>query len=148
MKKDSSLANISARNKKELVLTKPLILQALPEERELALAALLIKKSTEKKPVEEKEDSDEKPREIEEFTEPLPIMKSVLPNIEVIASARDIKKVFYSVLNMFDTLYFTVMKNTNICSKKVEVERSCLLECQHYGYCKVRDTIRELVKQI
>lgn len=146
MKKDSSLASISARNKKELVLTKPLILQALPEERELALAALLIKKSTEKKPVEEKEDSDEKPREIEEFTEPLPLM--TLPDVEIIASAGDIKKVFYSVLNMFDTLYFTVMKNTNICSKKVEVERSCLLECQHYGYCKVRGTIRELVKQV
>jgi len=161
MKKDKSLANLSAKNRKEGILPSNLTLRSvskdlpvlplieIEEKASLAPAAVLIKERLDeiKEGIKFDEDRDksEEPKEIFESIEPpLP----PLPEVDVNIASGDVKKVFYSVLNMFDTLYFVVMKNSNICSKKVEVERSCLLECQHYGYCKVRATIRELVKQL
>jgi hypothetical protein len=143
-----SLASISAKNRKDKVhlnLTLKPEKSVLPpvkieevEEKALAPAAILIRdKIVEGK---DKEDRDEGKEFVEE--------QSPLPDVYVHAASGDVKNVFYSVLNMFDTLYFVIMKSANICSKKVEVERNCLLECQHYGYCKVRGTIRDLVKQL
>lgn len=139
-KKNKTLAGISLRNKKEIEQLKPTprsISDAYSEESTSKAATLIINKlKGDESDLEPKEDVEEK--EIE----------SPLPNIEVPVSADDVKKALYGLLNLFDTLYFVVIKNTNICSKKVEVERNCLLECQHYGYCKVRGSIRETIKKI
>lgn len=145
--KNRSLAGISSRNKKEV--KEPVSRSVSKLERktsavdvkESASAVDLIKNMLAGKKDETKEE-DYKDVETDESS----LESSPLPNIDVVATSSDIKNAFKSLLNQFDLLYFTCMKNQNICSK--DVERSCLTNCQHYGYCKVRSNSRESIKKI
>lgn len=136
-KTKSSFAGISARNKKEIVPQKPKVASSLPP---LPAEKEILDKLAGVAPEETKK---EEYRDVEKEESPI---ESPLPDVEVDASSGDIKKALNSILNQIDMLYFVIIRSRNICSKKFE--RSCLLECQHYGYCKGRSSIRDAIKDI
>ena len=156
-----SFAGISSRNKKEKILSKPLLSSVPPvvkpepkpvvvEEPKAeptvlvkagiaegdAHAAALIRSKLEGK-------SEPEPTE-KEIEKEYP--SDTLPKVEVMAISEDVKKALYGIMNMFDILYFMVINKGNICSKKVE--RECLSNCQHYTYCIKKADIKNTIKVV
>ena len=162
--KKHSFAGISSRNRKERVpskltpssvppvIAKPELKPVVKEEpkqpeptllvkagisvtESTAHAAALIKSKLEGKEPEPTE------KEIEREYPP-----DNLPKVEVMAVSEDVKKALYGIMNMFDTIYFTVINKGNICSKRVE--RECLSNCQYYTYCIKKAEIKNTIKVI
>lgn len=150
--KKHSLVGISSRNRKEIVPSKPtpssvppVVKQPVVKVKEEpksesdvsdAHAAALIRSK-----LEGKSEPEPTEREIEKEYPP-----DALPKVEVMAVSEDVKKALYGIMNMFDTLYFTVINKGTICSKKVE--RECLSNCQYYTYCIKKAEIKNTIKVI
>jgi len=150
--KKSSLAGISSRNRKDVEIQKPTPRSVSLESKPIdisnkkihpiqyisAQAAALIKDKLEGKETPENQKEDRKEVEFDSSNSPL-------PKIDMYPDAADVRKALFNVLNMFDTLYFG-SKGINICVKMVE--RECLLNCQHYSYCRSKIAFKESIKEI
>lgn len=163
--KKHSFAGISSRNRKERVPSKltpssvpPVIAKPelkpvvkeepkQPEPTVLVKAGISVTESTAqaaaliKSKLEGRSEPEPTEREVEKEYPP-----DTLPKVEVMAVSEDVKKAFYGIMNLFDTLYFTVFNKGNICSKKVE--RECLSNCQHYAWCIKKAETKNLIKVI
>ena len=161
--KKHSFAGISSRNRKERVssvptpspvpsvVAKPVPKPVVKEEPKQPVPTILAKagitESTAqaaaliKSKLEGRSEPEPTEREVEKEYPP-----DTLPKVEVMAVSEDVKKALYGIMNMFDTIYFTVINKGNICSKRVE--RECLSNCQYYTYCTKKAEIKNTIKVI
>lgn len=150
-KKKHSLAGISARNKKEIVPSKPLPkvsdAQAQTKDLDEITKGLThgLHSEPEKKPVPAKKLFDEPEGDYKEVDKDIPY-ENPLPALEVTADSDAIKKALYAMMNLWDKTYFTVIRRENICSQKFS--RDCLSKCQHFSICSQRAEIRNLIRLI
>lgn len=68
-----------------------------------------------------------------------------LPEFELPAHSEQVKKAFVALMAQMDLVYFSSQRIA-VCTKKFE--KSCLMTCQHFGYCKAKANTKDLIKII
>ena len=72
-------------------------------------------------------------------------IREPLPSIDIPADSREVQKALMGLITLMDTVYFS-LRNQPMCTKKFE--KVCIMNCQHFGFCRVKSGIKENIRKI